>query len=257
MMQSRATNSAILVKVVPDGGGRPPKAWRGGGLNPVGVCSRDHWKCKLRSRWGFARRPSDTGSECFRDGPRLARRHGSLRRCVRAPCPSLSALIMEERRGYPYAFDMYHRTKAGFEGRQASAWLDQFAARARQLRGSWGLGERPKTPLQRLRQAQLSPQLRVCFAFVCGPSKQARGKTRSGGVWRCEVGCPSPRRLEIVDRNSSLRPPPGCVPKCVAHSGSVFIERLPLGRAHAHERGSGGFVSSPKPSRPTPHPRVV
>jgi hypothetical protein len=36
-----------------------------------------------------------------------------------------------------------------------------------------------------------------------------------------------------VDRNSSLRPPPGCVPKCVAHSGSVFIERLPLGRAHA------------------------
>ena len=83
---------------------------------------------------------------------------------------------MEERRGYPYAFDMYHRTKAGFEGRQASAWLDQFAARARQLRGSWGLGERPKTPLQRLRQAQLSPQLCVCFAFVCGPSNKPAEK---------------------------------------------------------------------------------
>jgi hypothetical protein len=130
---------------------------------------------------------------------------------------------MEERRGYPYAFDVCHRTKAGFEGRQASAWLDRFAARARQLRGSWGLGERPKTPRQRLRQAQLSPQLGVCFAFVLGPSRQARGKTRFGGVWRCEVGCPSPRRLEIVARNSSLRPPPGCVPKCVAHSGSCLL----------------------------------
>ena len=30
-----------------------------------------------------------------------------------------------------------------------------------------------------------------------------------------------------------------------------------FGRAHAHERGSGGFASSPKPSRPTPHRRVA
>ena len=53
------------------------------------------------------------------------------------------------------------------ERRQASRAVkrDRFAARARQLRGSWGLVERPKTPRQRPRQAQLSPQLRVCFAF--------------------------------------------------------------------------------------------
>jgi hypothetical protein len=53
-------------------------------------------------------------------------------------------------------FNMYYRTKAGFEGRQASAWLGRFAAPARQLRASLGLGERPKTLRQRLRQAQLS-----------------------------------------------------------------------------------------------------
>ena len=66
-MQSRATNSAILLKVVPDGGGRPPKRGRGGAMVRVavhsdlkrsgtwlgagrGLCSRDHWKYKLRIR---------------------------------------------------------------------------------------------------------------------------------------------------------------------------------------------------------------
>ena len=73
--------------------------------------------------------------------------------------------------------------------------------------GDMRLGERPKTPRQRLRQAQLSPQLRVCFAFVFGPSRQARGKTRLA-LMRCAHTQQS-RAKATRTRSPSPQPSPG------------------------------------------------